>query len=794
VTDTRAAAKLAQNARWVMIGGFGLLILLVAALTLLDFYRLQQARERMNAMGEEHRRAIESMSALLGAHVAMNDALHRVLEGQGPDQVAAAGKAYRNGAARFSRAVDSMRAAFAGTDQAAAMERLLQLSENARSVPDQVAALVFAGKRAEAMDLHEQTSVPLEEEFVSRVNEFLGVYRSHTDRMLREAEAEFRESLAATVALRVGALVTGILIAYVVIRAIGDMSIALRREKERAEVALHSIGDGVITVNAAGLVDNLNPPAERLTGWTEAEARGKPLAEVFRLVDEISREPVPYNLPEGRSSRGGNGVTSGVRLLHRQGREFPVEDTVSAIRGPGGAVAGAIIVFHDVTQLRTMARELSWQASHDPLTGLANRREFEHRLAGMLETARTQEKVHALLYMDLDKFKAVNDQCGHVAGDELLRQLAASMQARIRGSDTLARLGGDEFGVLLEVCPLNQAIRIASGLCELVRDSRFEWKGGTYAVGASVGLVPLDTRSGSVEDLMEAADAACYGAKARGGNRIQIHRQEGAEMMHEHHDVNVVSRIDQAFDHGNFRLYRQAIVPLSRQGRTHYEVLVRMVDELGMPIPPTAFMPTAERYSLLPILDRWVLGTLVDYLAHQGRRAGGDREEVPFYAVNLSGASINDSTFADFLRKLLSAHEPVAELICFEITETTAIANLTKAAELMHELKTLGCRFALDDFGAGVSSFAYLKYLPADYLKIDGAFIRDLARNPMDHAIVEAINRIGHVMGMATVAEFVEDQATVDKLRQLGVDYAQGTAVGEPELMEVRARRRARAR
>ncbi len=793
MSDPRTAASPAAKARWVLIGGFGLLILVVVALTLLDFLRLQQAREQMNAMGQDHRRAIESISALLGAHVAVNDALYRLLEAGGPGQQSAAEKAYRESAARFSRAADNMRAAYAGSGEEDTVKGLLQVARSARSVPDQVAELVIAGNRAEAVELHEQTSAPLEEEFVTRINEFLRGYRSQSDLMLAQAEAKFRESIAATVALRAGALITGVLIAYFVIRAIGDMSSALRREKERAEVALRSIGDGVITVDAAGTVDSLNPAAERLTGWSEAEALGKPVSEVLRLVDEVTREAVPSQLPGAGNSRKGGGVTTGVRLLHRRGREFPVEDTVSAIRDRDGLVTGAIIIFHDVTQLRTMAKELSRQASHDPLTGLANRREFERRLAAMLETARTQDKRHALLYMDLDKFKAVNDQCGHVVGDELLRQLAAAMQARIRGSDTLARLGGDEFGVLLEVCPLNQAIRIGSGLCETVRDFRFQWKGATFAVGASVGLVPLDAQSRSVEELMEAADAACYGAKARGGNRIQIHRPADAELDHHHHDVAIVSRIDQAFEHGNFRLYRQPIVPLSGEGRPHYEVLVRMVDELGMPIPPTAFIPTAERYSLLPILDRWVLGTLVDYLAHQGKRAGGEREEPSFYAVNLSGATINDSTFADFLRRLLHDHELASELVCFEITETTAISNLTKAAELMHELKALGCRFALDDFGTGVSSFAYLKYLPVDYLKIDGAFVRDLATNPMDYAIVEAINRIGHLTGMATVAEFVEDEATVQKLREMGVDYAQGTAVGEPELMEVRARQRARA-
>ncbi|HEX6829214.1 MAG TPA: EAL domain-containing protein, partial [Burkholderiales bacterium] len=391
---------------------------------------------------------------------------------------------------------------------------------------------------------------------------------------------------------------------------------------------------------------------------------------------------------------------------------------------------------------------------------------------------------------DLDQFKLVNDECGHVAGDELLRQLAVAMHARIRGSDTLARLGGDEFGVLLDACPLDQAIRIANELCETVRDFRFQWRGKSYGVGSSVGLVPVGADTRTVEEAIEAADESCYAAKARGGNRIHIHQATPSGLVDHHRDVAAVSRLGEAFERGNFRLYRQAIAPVAGHGSLHYEVLVRMVDELGLLIPPTEFMATAERYSLLPILDRWVVTKVVDYLAHHTLRANHAGGEPPFHAVNISGASINDSTFSDFLRRLLSEQHVPSELLCFEITETVAIANLTKAAELMHELKTLGCRFALDDFGVGVSSFAYLKYLPVDYVKIDGTFVRDLATNPMDCAIVEAIARIGHVLGMRTVAECVEDTATLERLRQLKVDFAQGKAVGEPELMDVRVRPR----
>jgi diguanylate cyclase (GGDEF)-like protein/PAS domain S-box-containing protein len=787
----KSAATPAAKARDVLILGFGMLILTVIVLTVLDFARLQQARDRMDRIVGRHSVSIEAISAVLSSDVARAEALHALLNAISSTQREDAERAYQAANDRLDRAIADLQANRLGAEEEPALRGTVEIAGRTRTIDDEVAALVLAGHVREAQQMHRERAVRLEEQFVEKVNALLSLYRSRTIDAVRRAETEIGESIAVTFGLRVGAVVVGLIVAYFVIRYIAVISEALHREKERAEVALYSIGDGVITVGAGGCVDSLNPMAEKLTGWTREEAFGLPLKQVYAIVNEETREAVEYEFAEEGFSRKGGGAAAGIRLVHREGREFPIEDTVSPMRDGQGTVIGRIVVFHDVTHLRTMARQLTWQASHDPLTGLVNRREFERRLAESLETAHTQEKRHALLYVDLDKFKTVNDQCGHVAGDDLLRQLASAMQARIRGSDTLGRLGGDEFGVLLEACPLDQAIRIANGLCETVRDFRFQWKDATYGVGVSVGLVPLDAEVRSVEEVMEAADASCYAAKSRGGNRIQIHHPAEADLASHHRDVTIVSRIDKAFEHGNFRLFRQPIVPVSGHARPHYEVLVRMVDALGLLIPPTEFMPTAERYSLLPILDRWVITTMVDYLAHHTKRAKHVHDESTFYAINLSGASINDSTFAEFLRRLLAEQHVPSERLCFEITETTAIANLTKAAELMHELKTFGCRFALDDFGIGVSSFAYLKYLPVDYLKIDGTFIRDLAHNPMDHAIVEAINRIGHVLGMRTVAECVEDAATLERLRELKVDFAQGTAVGEPEAMEVRARPRA---
>ncbi len=435
-----------------------------------------------------------------------------------------------------------------------------------------------------------------------------------------------------------------------------------------------------------------------------------------------------------------------------------------------------------------MARQLSWQASHDALTGLINRREFARRLGGLIESARTGGKQHVLMYMDLDNFKAVNDICGYTAGDELLRQLATVMQASMRGSDTLARVGGDQFGGLLESCPLDQAVRIANGVREAVRDYRFVWRDKSFGVSSSIGLVTIDGASVNVSGVLAMVDATCHEAKIKGRDRVQVYQPQDGKVGDQSDEQQMVSQINHAFELGNFRLYRQKIIALDAGGgEPHYEILVRMIDRAGDLISPGGFMPAAERYNLLTSIERWVIASLVEFL-HGQYESGAiphDKSALAhaFYAVNLSGVSINDNSFIDFLRKLLIRFNLPRGVLCFEVTESTAISNLPKAAKLMHEMKAMGCRFALDDFGIGMSSFAYLKHLPVDYIKIDGMFIRDMATDPMDHAIVEAINRIAHVLGLKTVAEFVENETTLEILRALNVDYAQGYFIAKPEAL-----------
>ncbi|MBI4193743.1 MAG: EAL domain-containing protein [Betaproteobacteria bacterium] len=605
-----------------------------------------------------------------------------------------------------------------------------------------------------------------------------------------QASVPARRALLWVAALGILGSLAGWVIAAFVTRRVMRTEGALEIEKELAQVTLHSIGDGVITADPDGRVEYMNPVAERYTGWSSEEARGRPLSEVYRVRDDRTGKIIESPEQIAGNASGEGLEAASIRLLSRGGGECPIRFSCAPIQSASGEPLGTIVVFHDISQIRAMAQQLIWQASHDVLTGLVNRREFERRLGELVETAKSKDRRHALMFMDLDNFKSVNDICGHRAGDELLRQLTTVMMSEMRGSDTLARLGGDEFGALLESCPFDQALRIANAMRETVREFRFVWEDKTFSVGVSIGLVPIDAESGDFNHILGLADACCYEAKSKGRDRVQVYRPQERDLAIRHGEMHVVSQINRAFELGEFRLYRQCIMPLSPavSNERRFEVLIRMLDEAGELIPPTGFMPEAERYNLLTSIERWVISALVEQLHRRWRSgaiarapgAGGARDH---YSVNLSGASINDQSFPDFLRTLLTRYELPHGLLCFEITETTAIASLSRAAELMHEFKGMGCQFALDDFGTGMSSFAYLKYLPVDYLKIAGVFVKDMADDPMDHAIVESINRISHTLGMQTVAESVEDARTLEMVTALNVDFAQGYFVARPEAL-----------
>jgi len=555
----------------------------------------------------------------------------------------------------------------------------------------------------------------------------------------------------------------------------------LRTEKELFRVTLASIGDAVITTDATAHITYLNTVAERLTGWDDLAARGHPLTEIFHILDEVTRAPAED--PVGRCLKGDESVGPGNRslLICRDQRELNIDMSVASIRDSDNASIGVVLVFRDVTEERKLAQQLSHQATHDTLTGLVNRHEFEQRLTHLLGSA-SPHVPHALLYLDLDQFKVVNDTCGHAAGDDLLRQISALLRTKLRARDTLARLGGDEFGVLLEYCSVIEAKRIANSLRELLQGFRFGWNDKSFTIGVSIGLVPITEAGETLAGVFSAADSSCYAAKEKGRNRVHVYQPGDTVLAQRDGEMRWIPRIQQALADERFRLYYQPIVPIASNvlDGAHGEILIRMLDEAGRIVLPGAFLPAAERYGLMLALDRWVVRRSLEALSAIPD-IGGDVT----FAINISGQSLGAADFLDFVIEQIDATQVAPRRLCFEITETSAVSELAHALRFIDTLKALGCQFALDDFGTGLSSFSYLKALPVDYLKIDGGFVKGLVADNFDQAMVEAVHHIGHIMGLKTIAEWVESQAILLKLRQIGVDYGQGYALGHPRPLDL---------
>jgi diguanylate cyclase (GGDEF)-like protein/PAS domain S-box-containing protein len=554
---------------------------------------------------------------------------------------------------------------------------------------------------------------------------------------------------------------------------------ALFREKESAQITLQSIGDGVVTTDAHSVIDYINPVAEALTGWRLEDAMGHPVEEIFRAFHEETCEPLENPLTVSiRRVRPIKSVRP-MLLIRRDGNELYVESTAAPIRDGSGRVAGGVLVFHDVTEARELNRRLSYHASHDLLTGLVNRREFESRLERALKSAKAREASYALCYLDIDQFKIVNDTCGHSAGDALLGQVGALLKSKVRWRDTLSRLGGDEFGILLESCSLDEAMRTAEILREAVSNFRFTWEDRLFRLGASVGVVPITADNEDVASIISAADSACRAAKEGGRNRVHSFAENDMELMRRRREMQWAARINAALEEGRFELHRMAIQPLQRiDPRAHYELLLRLKDETGRIIAPTDFMAAAERYGMTPAIDRWVIENAFRWLVSEA----DEREKLMLCSINLSGPSLSDDKFLPFVMDQFHKSGLDGSKICFEITETAAVQSFSQANRFIQSLKeTFGCKFALDDFGAGLSSFGYLKHFPVDFLKIDGSFVREILHDPIDREMVRSINEIGHVTGKQTIAEFAENAEIIQMLTSLGVDYAQGYGIAQPQ-------------
>lgn len=550
---------------------------------------------------------------------------------------------------------------------------------------------------------------------------------------------------------------------------------ALYHEKERLQVTLHSIGDAVISANAHGDLLYINPAAEALTGWNLTAAVGKPYGEVFRLIGaDGPGEPVP-DMMAGAIAAAQVQRYPELQLQPLHGGRVLVEATVSPIRDADGEVQGAVLVFRDVTEQRRLSHEIAYQALHDELTGLGNRRAFEQALALAFEGTRGTAQHDVVCYLDLDEFKVVNDTCGHAAGDTMLREISRLFAGLLDEKDLLCRIGGDEFGILLAGRSMAGALQLADRLQQALARYHFVWLEQRFGVGVSIGMVALDAQTESVGALLQAADSACYVAKEAGRNRIHVYAIDDPALAQRYGVMEWVSRIEHALLHDRFELFAQPIVPLQEdtsQG-LHCEILLRIRSEQGELVLPGRFMPAAERYHLAARVDRWVVTHALRWVVEQQDRIGQ-------CSINLSGQSLGDAAFTTFVLQALARAEVPCSKLCFEITETAAINNLHTAKHFIETLRACGCKISLDDFGSGLSSFAYLRNLPVDVLKIDGQFVRDIDRDPVSLAMVKSIHEIGCLMGKRTVAEFVESQALVELLQGIGVHYAQGYALGHP--------------
>jgi diguanylate cyclase (GGDEF)-like protein/PAS domain S-box-containing protein len=562
-----------------------------------------------------------------------------------------------------------------------------------------------------------------------------------------------------------------------------SLEASLGRGKLQARITLESIGEGVITTDTAGTIDYMNEAAEQLIATTRSTAIGRKLPELIALVDEVDRnslgDPVALCLGERRR------INLGRRALlasKQSKREFSTELTASPIRGPDRELAGCVIIFHDVTEVRGLAREMSYQASHDALTGLVNRAEFERRLELALKSTRGDGTGHVVCYLDLDRFKAVNDTCGHMVGDNLLRELAALLKEKVRDSDTVARVGGDEFAMLLSGCPLEKARQIADDVVQAVGDYHFTWHDRVFDLGVSVGLVQVGQESSSAEAVLSAADSACYVAKQQGRGRVHVYSSRDEVMARERGEIQWLQRLQKALKENQFELWVQPIIAVAGRVDTGLaaELFLRMRDESGKSILPGQFLGAAERYQLMSHVDRWVVQAALTAIANGAPHLPDGRA----CSINLSGQTLGDEDFLEFVVDLLDHTGVAPGRLCFEVSEAAVVNNLEHARRFINVLHGMGCQFALDDFGSGIGSFANLKHLSIDYLKIDGAYTRELGHDSVNREMVSAMIKLGRRMDFRIVAEQVEDQASFEAVRDLGVDFVQGFVIERPHALQ----------
>ena len=644
------------------------------------------------------------------------------------------------------------------------------------ALPQQNIIIKLLHKRRfdDAAKLLIKKSIPAQNAVLTQLTKIIDFQNDNNEKIVTQLQSKTEKNIVIIVAMSVVILLLTIFTALYVITRITRTEELLYFEKELAQITLQSIGDGVITVNKNYMIQTINPVAEMLADVKKHDVINKNILSIYDGESPKQRSQINQNLEKTSIQRSLFDFT----LTKKDGTKFEVEHTIAPIIDNNKNILGAVIILRDVTEVRTMEKRLSYQASHDALTGLINRREFEVRLKQTIRNAIAEDLTHSICFLDLDKFKIINDTSGHAAGDEFLKQVSKTIQSLLRQTDVLARLGGDEFAIILDSCSIYQAKNICTQIIKKIKDTRFNWGKNSFEAGASIGIVPITKLTVSVSEVMSSVDAACYEAKDKGRNRVQVFEPNDAEFVKHQLETSWIQKIKTAIDENQFELYFQELKNINptHPTPTSIELLIRLNDN-GNVISPDSFIPTAERYNLMPMIDEWVISNTFDFINEYNKKHDSDIR----VAINLSGQSLSEDSVLNLITKLLRKNKHLKkELICFEITETAAIANMSKAIEFIAQIKLIGCKFSLDDFGSGLSSFSYLKSMAVDNIKIDGVFIRDIHIDPINKIFVESIHNISKIMGIRTTAEYVENEEILNCIKSIGIDYAQGYHISKP--------------
>ena len=681
---------------------------------------------------------------------------------------------YQNYAEIFIKARQAFLAMSLSKTELDLIEKQGQLSRLAVPLQNIIIKLLDKDRFRDAVNILIKKSIPAQNAVLSQISKIIDFQNNSNKNIVLQLEQRLSYNLYLIVVLSIIILLLTIITSAYVISKISKTEKQLHFEKELAQTTINSIGDGVITVNKDYLIKTINPVAEVLADVKSKDVLNKNILSIYE--DESNKQH--SKIGDDILNKKGERSIFDFSLTKKDGAKFEVEHTVAPITDQSKKILGAVIILRDVTKVRTMEKRLSYQASHDSLTGLINRREFELQLQLAIRKAQTNEVSHSICFLDLDKFKIINDTSGHAAGDEFLKQISKTIQSILRKTDILARLGGDEFAILLDSCSIHKAKTICNQIIKTIKNTRFSWDNNSFETGASIGIFPITKLTASSSEVMSSVDAACYEAKNKGRNRIQVFEPDNAEFVKHQLETSWIQKIKDAIADDSFELYFQEL----RNINPHYptpktiEILMRLNSQ-GKVIGPDSFMSTAERYNLMPSIDEWVISHAFDFIKDYTIKHKTDIR----VAINLSGQSLSEDSVLNLIVNKLRKNKGLKkELICFEITETAAIANMSKAIEFIAAVKQMGCKFSLDDFGSGLSSFSYLKNMPVDNIKIDGIFIRDIHTDAVNKVFVESIHNISKIMGIKTTAEYVENQEILDCITDIGIDYAQGYHISKP--------------